>query len=647
MTKRSTAKERLERAFQFRPIENLTLDRWADKYRFIAPSTASVPGPWRTSRVEIARGIMRAATEPGVQTITLKTCTQLCKTEFVLNLLGFLIHQQPCPILGAFPKVDMVKSFSKERFASMARASPALRAILGDVMRDKSLESLAYKEFPGGFIALESAGSPTNLAARPIRVTLADEIDKFEDLKWEGDPLLLLEERTATFPNALHVRCCSPTVEETSRIEKSYRDSDMRRPFVACPHCAHEQTLDFFKHVHWGKSEDGSEHFPLTAAIYCEACGAEWSEDQRRKIITTEGAIRWKQTRAFTCCDVQQEPIQTRKWDWDEAAQCGYATCAHCNKRAVPNAHAGFTASKLYSPHVTIATLAENWIKVKDDTAQRQVFYNTALGQAYSAQAAKRVETHDLASRREAFGAAMPKEVVRLTCGVDRQSNRLECHVVGWGLFDECWSVHYEIIEGDQSKPEIWERLDRFLLSSFPHELGPHMRIQATCIDSGGVHTDMAYRFCQPRAERCVWAVKGSSWSKVGEPTWPVPKVRRTKDWGFHPVVINVDSAKDHLRQILLNDQPGPGYLHIPSGRSDAWLDQLTAERAVFENKAGGVTRKWILPRGRANEVWDTWVYAYTALCGLRATRKLVMERAAADLARQAKQLVEMKHESV
>lgn len=156
----------------------------------------------------------------------------------------------------------------------------------------------------------------------------------------------------------------------------------------------------------------------------------------------------------------------------------------------------------------------------------------------------------------------------------------------------------------------------------------------SSCVDSGGQHTEMTYRFCQPRASRNIWAVKGSSWSKRGDPVWPVPKSRKTRDWGYKPVIIAVDSAKDHLRQMLLTEEHGPGYFHIPVERSDAWLEQLTAEQPIYERKGGVSVRKWHLPRGRANEAFDTLVYAYAALCGLKAVRGLNMERAASDLLR-------------
>ena len=435
------------------------------------------------------------------------------------------------------------------------------------------------------------------------------------------------------------MRCSSPTIEGESRIDKSYHDGDQRRPFVACPHCGHWQTLEFFKSeiggaaVDWQKSEDG-EHFPLTAALYCESCGAEISESDRLKLMTTEGAIRWQQTRPFACCGEPQAPLKTRRWDWDPAALVGYATCTHCKKRTVPNHHASFTASKLYAPSITIPELAQKWLDSKDDLDSRKVFVNTQLALAFSAQAGRKVETHTLADRREMFPAALPSEIVRLTAGVDTQADRLEVHVIGWAHPEEAWSIHYEILPGDPSKPELWQRLDALLLSSFPHERGVPFRISAACVDSGGNHTEMVYRFCQPRAGRNVWAIKGSSWSKRGDPVWPVPKSRKSRDWGFKPVVIAVDSAKDHLRQMLPTESPRPGYLHIPAERSESWLEQLTAERAVFEKKNGIMTRRWTLQRGRANEAFDTLVYAYAALCGLKGVRGLNMERAAAILPR-------------
>jgi phage terminase large subunit GpA-like protein len=83
---------------------------------------------------------------------------------------------------------------------------------------------------------------------------------------------------------------------------------------------------------------------------------------------------------------------------------------------------------------------------------------------------------------------------------------------------------------------------------------------------------------------------------------------------------------------MLLTEEPGPGYFYIPQERSDAWLGQLTAEQPIYEKKGGVLVRKWTLPRGRANEAFDCTIYAFAALCGLKAVRGLNMERAALQL---------------
>jgi len=642
----------------FYPKPTMNLPDWADTHRKLTTATSAVGGAWRTARFEVARGPMMAVTERGVETITCMVATQTLKTELLLNTIGYHAHMKPGPMLLVEPKEDVVTQFSKERLAPMARATPVLKMLTSDRARGGK-DTLAYKEFPGGFLALAYAGSPTELAMRAISVTLLDEIDKYETTK-EGDPVLLAEERTATFKgNRLKIRCCSPTweadagTERASRIAKSYLESDQRRPFVECPHCGHWQTLDFFRNVHWQKGDDG-EHFPMTAALYCEQCGIEpttrqpieekqWTESHRLRMVTTKYGIRWFQTRPFVCCKVAQEPLRTRNWDWDEEAQCGYALCSECGKRAVSNRHAGFQASKLYNPKTTVMELAENWINSKTDPEAKQVFYNTQLGIPYALQAMRKIETHSLTERKEKFEFEAPDGVVVVTVGVDVQSGgtanegRLELEATGWGLGFESWSLDYRVFAGDVARPELWAELDRYLLEKiFKDRFGRAFRIEAACVDSGGHSTEAVYKFCAPRMKRNVWAIKGRS-ERDGkwEVVWP-PKTRydpkRTRP-GFKPVLLGVNSAKEAIREFLLVDTPGPGFAHFPHDRPEIYFEQLTAERLVFEHKAGRSIKRWVMQRGRANEALDARVYSYGALRGLIEERKFNFEARANMLA--------------
>lgn len=615
-----------------KPPPRMTVDEWADSFRYLARGTAAKTGRWKTSTVEVARGPMRAVTEPGVRVITTKSCTQLMKSSLLENTFGYFATLDPCPILLVEPKDEAIAAFSKERIGPMVTATPVLRGLVGDPKSRNADNTMTFRRFPGGFIAMVAAGSPTNLAMRPIRVALLDEIDKYAPTR-EGPAVTLAEERLGSFADSLSIRACSPT-DENSAIAISYDESDQRRAFVSCPHCQHRQALDFFRHVQWEKDEHG-EHRPATARIFCESCGAAWEEHDRLRALTP-GNIRWAQTRPFMCCDRRHDPLSDYDrlwrdearadawdtvWRWDDKNLVGRAVCRECGKLAVPNTHAGFTASKLYSPHANDrpAEIARKWLLAKDDPERRGAWFNTQLGLEHKAQTHKDLKPDTLMARREVWPAPVPDGVAVLTCGVDWQGDRCELEVVGWGRDEESWSIDYQVFHGDAAKPEIWDRLDAYLTGKFLRADGRPFTIDAVCMDSGH-HTQEVYAFCRPRTIRRVWAIKGDS-ARYGKrtPVWPAWKPSTKWRDQFRPILIGVNAAKDTIRSRLVIDAAGPGYCHFPHDRDAAWFDQLTAEKLVMKAKNGVARMIWTQLRGRANEALDCRVYAFAALCGLQS----------------------------
>jgi len=633
----SAAADLLRREYRrgMTPPPRLSVPDWADRYRFLAPEAGSTQGKWKTSKVEVARGLMLAVTEPGVHTITAMTCTQLLKTAFLENTFGRFAHLDPCPMLLLQPKDDAVEQFSKERIAPFIRVTPVLRERVSTGTTRNSDETLKYKAFPGGFLAMASAGSPDNLARRPIRILLCDEVDKYA-VSREGDPIALAEERTATFgANWLSIRACSPTVEDESRIAKSYEASDRRRASVVCPHCEHRQFLDFFKHVQWSKRENGT-HDTKTARIHCESCGAAWSEGERLRALQT---VRWHQTRPFECCGRLQIPLDAyaadgdvgKVWDWWEDTQEGMyavyrAKCAHCGTWAVDNKHAGFQAGKLYSPWSKDrpADIAEKWIAAKGDHDLEMAWWNTQMGLPHRPNASKVPVIESLLARRENWGTQAPREVVAVTVGEDTQDYRVELEYVGWGVNEESWSLGYEVIEGGIDDPHVQEALDKALLRTFKRIDGVELPVLATGMDSGGHHTEHVYSFSKARLGRRVWALKGAS-EQNGQrnPVWPTKKPAKKTKASFRPIVIGGNAARDTIRNRLLLEpraagQPNPGYMHFGMDWGQGEFEQLTADRLVTREVGRKLIRVWETPRSRANERADCRVYAYAALCGLK-----------------------------
>lgn len=615
----------------FTPPPRISIPDWADRFRQLAPEAGNTSGAWRTSKVEIARGPMLAATEPGVHIISAMVATQLLKTSLIENIVGYHAHLDPCSILIVQPKDDAAEQFSKERVAPFIKATPVLRELVGSSKTRDSGDTLTFKSFPGGFLAIAGAGSPDNLARRPLRIILYDEIDKYLPIK-EGDPIDIGDERLASAVNWLSVRVCSPTIEGESRIEASYLESDQRKASAVCPHCDHRQFLEFDR-VEWDRGKDGKTHKTATARYHCEACGVEWSEADRLRSLAT---IRWHQTRSFECCDMQQQPIDAYAtawrakiddpvgaiWQWWSGPRHAVyrAKCARCGTWAVPNDHAGFNAGKLYSPWPRDAPpmIAKKKVAAGSDEKKRQVFFNTQLALPYRGNAGKLVGIDALLARREVWEAEVPDGVAVITAGIDVQDYRVEVELVGWGRDEESWSIDYVVFDGEFDDAQLQARLDAYLQRTWSRADGRVFKIAAACIDSGGHHTTTVYDFAKRRLARSIWAIKGESVTGGRRnPVWPTSRPTSRTKKTFRPVRIGVNAAKDFIQNALGKTVPGPSYMHFKTDRDSGYFAQLTAERSERREVGGHPYWVWILPPGKANEALDVRVYAYAALHGL------------------------------
>jgi len=538
---------------------------------------AAEPGRWVTARAEYQRGIMNAFSDTTVHTIVVPKAAQVGFTECVLNALGFIVHQDPCPILILQPTIDAGETWSKERLAPMVRDTPVLRGLVRQPISRYVENSLRFKSFPGGYMAIVGSNAPAGLAARPIRVVFADEVDRFKtSAGTEGDPLQLAAKRQTTFWNRKTLLGSSPGRKATSVIWREWLKSDQRRFYVPCPQCEEKQTLRW-ENVRWDKAADSEQrrvgapfwpHKPETAYYVCEHCGNPWDD-----------VVRWE---------------AVSKGEWRATAPF--------------NGIAGFHIPGFISPWLTLTDIVVEFLKAKDVPELLQVWVNTVLGEPFE-DPAETVESSSLVSRGEQYGPELiPEGVKLLVAGVDVQGDRLECQVLGFGPREECWAIEYHVLPGDPAQQHLWMELDEQLLKVYPTEDERQLRIRAVCIDTGGHHGNQVLAFCKGRRGRKVLPIKGASGAR---PIWPKRESKAKKDF----YVVGVDTAKDAIYGRLRIAKPGPGYIHFPVGVdfNEQYFQQLTCEKVMTRYRLGHPVRVWEKPPGAKNEALDTFVYALAA----------------------------------
>jgi len=569
-----------------KPPPNITVSEWADKFRRLSPESSASPGRWRTSTTEYLREPMDMVGKPGVRRITLMTSAQVGKSSYIENVLGFLMHYDPCPILHVSPTIDSMKMFSKERLAPMIRDTPVLRNVVKDARSRDSGNTLAGKKFTGGNLAMVGANAPAGLASRPVRVVVADEVDRFErSAGTEGDPLTLAVKRTTTFWNRVLIFVSTPGNKIDSRIEEEFERGDQRYRWCKChdPDCGEWQILRW-ANVKWSPGE------PDTAAYMCDHCGVVWDDQQRNKAVR-EG--EWRASKPF-------------------------------------NGNVSYHLNQLYSPFAPLSDGVRDFLDAKKNPELLKTWVNTFLGETWE-EKGKRLEWSDVMDLREEYETEpLPEDVTLVTGAVDVQDDRLEAEFVGWGDDHRSWSLGYHVIYGDLSTKQPWDDLTSLLKQPFVHPMFGELVPRMTCIDSGGHYTQSVYAYvAQTARTTAIKGVGGAGKPIVGRPSKNTLGGSRVFPLGVDTikevVVARLNAGADEVGE----DQAGR--CRFPMSYGEEYFRGLTAETLMTTFRKGFKRQEWVKVRAR-NEPFDLRVYNTAALemlsVDLNAQRRAELRKA-------------------
>lgn len=549
-----------------KPLPKTSVSNWADNHRMLSSGISAEPGKWKTSRAPYQKDIMNAFTEPGIHRVVVKSSSQIGKSDMMNNVIGRFAHLDPCAIMMIQPTIDMAQDYSKTRIAPMIRDTKVLNNLFYDVKSRDANNTILSKVFPGGRLIMCGANSPAGLASRPIRILLADEVDRFPDSAGtEGDPVDLAAKRMTTFWNSCMGLFSTPTNEGSSRIDEEYLADTQEEWQHKCPNCGEyhllrhiDMTVDY-KEI---KTPSGKKTVIVNDVKWrCPHCGFSFSEKEM------------KQT--------PQKYISR-------------------NADALKNGIRSFFVNGFTSPWMTWSKIMREWLEAKGDPEREKVIMNTVFGESYKQKGAFEDEQIFL-RRRESYGAELPNGVLLLTAAIDTQDNRLEYEVVGWGKEEECWGIRKGIVLGAPNQDRTWKEIDNILDKTYHFADGKGLKVVRTFIDSGGHYTSDVYNYCQKNFHKQRFAIKGR-----GGPGIPlIYKIAKANNAKAPLILLGVDDGKQQIMDRLSIDSPGPLYFHFPQDEgikelSNRGYDDLYFKGIISEHK------KVYKRNGVLREVWET-----------------------------------------
>jgi phage terminase large subunit GpA-like protein len=529
----------------FLPPPNLTVSQWADAERKLGEKTNAEPGDWRTDRNPMMREPMDCCSDPLVREVTFVAARQVGKTSsLVENVVGYYMDQDPAQIGVFFENQDKADGWSKERLMAMVEDTPCLREKLsfGKGAGD-SKNTISFKDYPGGFLVILSAGSDANVASRSLRIIIKDELSKYPVTKL-GDTAERIDALSTTFFNAKIINLTTPTIkaqpvtkDETGeagfcRGTARYLESDQRLPYLACPFCGHYQVL---REAQLKFTRPGNAGNIVDDVWYeCEnpACGIKKIRHVHKQRMLEGG--KW----------IAQRPFR---------------------------GHAGFAGySALYSPWVTWEKYANAKLRMWRQIDTRKTFVNEWRGEAWDELMAvdkdisvytKRCENYDKVPLRAAIGVGY----------VDLQADRLEAEVKFYGEGRESFGMGHKIFYGDVAKlttgplPQFVQDMFIFLSQTWEHESGAMLRVQRVFIDMGYAQ-HIVLRLCKGRRGSGIWPSKGMSDIKAALVTRRPVKSVKDKILYFP---IGPNAGKEIVLANMELEEEGPGYMHFRRGHYD------------------------------------------------------------------------------
>jgi phage terminase large subunit GpA-like protein len=575
----------------WRPPESITISKWAES-RISLTGHSEEKGPLRLRRTPYLKPIMDSFLDPDVETVVLCKAAQIAGTTAMLAVVGYFAEQEPCPIMICMADQDTATYINRERLKPMFRDSPDLAYLFDDKSFSKGENTLPNS----AYIAMSWSSSVAKLASRPMRIIIADEVDKpgYYIATREASPLSLLRDRTVTFNNFKMGILSTPTIE-TGNITIELNSCDVVYDFhVPCANCG------IFQPLRWSREHSTG----FQEGFYLDEKG------RPREL----GQVKWKGGREATEKQIEAAGYECgsckKLWSTIEKNQAVEKGKMVARKPFTGTARkVGFHVNRLYSllgHSGDIPTLVRNWIESHESIKKLQGFINSALAEHWKQVVVKADENEILKARTDLDAQTVPENAIALTAGIDPQKYGFWFVVRAWARDYSSWLIHYGFLGS-------WDDVGNLLFNTRYPIAGSDnksMGIFRAAIDTGGGKgehdqdpsmTEAAYWWIRENVGRScgVWGTKGSARplvSKVSKGKFidqtpsgkPLPG-------GIQLVILDTAQLKDsyHFRlqqAIDGGNNPRSAYLHKTVGVD--YAHQIMAEQKVLDESGQQVWKQ-------------------------------------------------------
>lgn len=531
---------------------------------------------------------MDSFSEPFVEEIVICASTQVGKTECMLNMLGYIIDQDPGPALWVDMDETEAKDLCSERIIPMTKITPAVNQHLTENPDDVTKKGIKFDRMK---LKVGWSTSPRKLASRAIRYLLMNEINKYPLFSGrEADPIKLAEERTRTFKyNRKIVKCSTPTLPD-GYITREYDLTDCRKYYVPCPHCG------FFQLLLWPQIK-----FP--------------KEERNPQVILSKRLAHYECINCKGKITDSMKPKMLSKGKWIPE---GFDANETMDIKFPVFAKTGFWINSLYSPWLTFSEIAAEWLESYQYPSLLMNFVNSWLAEPWRENTAKTKPDEIRECMLPYPMKVVPAEALVLTAAVDTQKDYFIASIRAWGYHSRSWKIW-------SGRLETWDDVELFLIkNAYPVEgKDNEMLIRLVLIDSG-YRTGEVYEFCSRYLE-IVRPIKGKD--TLGGMPFRVSTIERLPSGQILPEglslwTIDTNFFKDKLNRLIKSTKEhGPGGWFLDKDTANDYILQMCSEHKtiIHDKKNRRVREEWQPVSDHAQtHYWDCEVYNTAAAEMLR-----------------------------